>query len=385
MDQGCCAETRACAADPACQEAALCLSECSDATCEARCGSFYTESDTLLALRSCRVKNCATPCSTGCGEFASAVPSCETCRENACCSLGAACAVNPECEALDRCIANCFSAQSCPTACYAAHPAGTNDYAAWHTCTDRCASVCQVGQDWMCLDSVMAWPKPKAVAGIDFSATFVSFTSETPFAGAMVKACDKFDFSCATPLVLGKTDSTGLVELMLPVGLSGFDGYLEITGGKTGATGGAIYPSIWYPEPFLIADGWQGRNTMLSVDELNALAGATGTAVDSTRGAVAVKAVDCNFDPAAHVSFSVDIADSKSLRFYIVGGAPDPSATESDQSGISAFVNLPAAPSGTLTVIKATVNGAVNRTTGRLSVIVRPGTLTVPRLFPPQP
>jgi hypothetical protein len=62
--------------------------------------------------------------------------------------------------------------------------------------------------------------------------TFVSFTSEEPFEGATVKACGELDFTCAQPLGMTTTDATGLATVSVPAGLSGFDGYLDVTGGK---------------------------------------------------------------------------------------------------------------------------------------------------------
>jgi hypothetical protein len=272
---------------------------------------------------------------------------------------------------------------------------GATTYGAWQTCTNQCASACQPGQSWACLDSPIIWPKPPPVNAITFSVSFVNFTAEAPFAGAAVKACSKLDFSCATPLDTGTTDPTGMVTLTVPPGLSGFDGYLDITGGKAGGTGAPVFPALWYPIPYVVADGWRGRTEILAADEFVNLAMATGTTPDPTRGNFAVNAVDCNFSSAAGVSFVINPSDQSTVNYYLVAGVPTTTAMATDQSGIVAFVNLPIpttneteasdAGSARLVVVGAFSGGAGGKSMGSLPFVVRPGTLTSASSFPPIP
>jgi hypothetical protein len=385
MDTNCCAEAKACAADPACDEASNCLAKCSDDACSARCAVFDTQPDTLAALRSCRVRQCATACGSTCGESASAIDACQACEQGSCCSQETACAGNTACAALNLCIANCFGAASCPSQCQAQFPLGTADYGSLFSCQSQCATACAPGQSWSCLDGPISWPKPATVSNLSFSVTFVNFFSEQPFAGAIVKACSKLDFTCASPLDTGTTDATGLVALTVPSGLSGFDGYLDVTGGKAGGVGAPVFPAIWYPVPFVVADGWRGRTLLLASDEFLSIAAATNTTPDPTRGHIAVNAVDCAFGPAAGVTFSVDAADGKTVGFYLVGGVPATGANATDQSGIAAFENVPTNVPARLTVVGAIAGAASGKTMGTMSFIVRPGTLTTPSSFPPLP
>jgi hypothetical protein len=385
MDANCCSQARACAGDPSCDEASNCLAKCSDAACRAQCAVFDAQPDTLFALRSCRVQQCATACGSSCGEAASAVDACQTCEQESCCAQETACAIDTACADLNLCIANCFGAASCPSQCQAQFPLGTADYGNLFACQNQCASPCAPGQSWSCLDGPIAWPKPASVGNISFSVTFVNFFSEQPFAGATVKACSKLDFTCATPLDTGTTDTTGLVALTVPSGLSGFDGYLDVTGGKAGGTGAPVFPAIWYPVPFVVADGWRGRTLLLGSDEFTSIAAATNTTPDPTRGHIAVNAVDCAFGPAADVTFSVEGADQNTVGFYLVGGVPATSATATDQSGIAAFENVPTNVPARLTLVGATAGAASGKTMGTMSFIVRPGTLTTPSSFPPLP
>ncbi len=386
MDESCCAQAIACAEDTACREASDCLAACTDASCRATCAAFYTLPDTLIALRACRVRECAGACGSSCGEFAYASTSCEACQQASCCSQATACAADAECAALNLCVSNCFGSSSCPTACQSEDPLGTTDFATWSSCANdaACAAQCQPGQSWACLDAPIIWPKPSSVGSISFSVTFVDFSLEQPFVGATVKACDKLDLPCASPLASSTTDGTGLVKLTVATGPVGFDGYLDVRGG-VGATGAPPFPSLWYPVPFIVADGWRGRTELLAADEFAGLAAATGVTPDPTRGNFALNAVDCAFTPAPGVSFSVDIADTQTVGYYLLGGVPTTTATDTDGSGVGAFLNLPAASGARFAVVKASAGAAGGKAMGSLSFIIRPGTLTTGSSYPPIP
>jgi hypothetical protein len=389
MDQNCCADATACGVDEACQEATDCLANCTNATCRARCGTFYTHPDTLLALRACRLNQCAAQCGSSCGEFATSNHGCQACRESACCAEATACAKTVACAKLDLCQSNCAGAPNCPLDCNSQYPEATNDYAAWTECANQqCAAQCQTGQDWACLESPILWPRPRATGTIAFSVTLVDLFSETPYAGASVKACDKLDFQCILPQSSATSDDMGRVDLTLSGGLNGFDGYLDITGGRN-ESGNPIYPAIWYPEPTVIADGWRGTFQFISVDEFSVLGAVTQTTIDPLRGHFAANAADCDFSGASTVSFSVDTQDLETRPFYFVNGAPATTATATDRSAIGGFVNLPAGAEdggvgGRLVLVTAKSGAAGGKPLGSLSVIIRPGRFTTTS-FPPQP
>jgi len=384
MDAACCNESRACANDPSCLEASDCLVSCTDDACRARCAAFYTLPDSLIELRACRTKQCADACGSTCGESVSSSPTCQACRKASCCAEASACAGNASCAKLDRCRANCFASTSCPVDCGSQYPQGADDFNALFRCTDQCASSCIPGQDWECLNRPILWPKPKGTGTITFSVTFVDFTSEHPFVGAQVKACNKLDFTCAAVLSQGTTDATGLVTLTVPAGLAGFDGYLDIIGGKIDGTGSATYPALWYPLPFVVADGWRGRTQILSADEFAGLAAVTGQTLDPAHGHFAATATDCGFSLASGVSFVADSMDSMSKSYYLVGGIPATTGMATDLSGIGGFINLPATPARTV-VVRAFSSVAGGKSMGSVTFIVRPGTITAASLFPPVP
>jgi hypothetical protein len=282
-------------------------------------------------------------------------------------------------------MSNCFGVASCFTDCQSQNMVGMSDYQAWFSCTNQCGSACPLGKNWTCLDNPIVWPKPPDVGSITFSVTFVTFTSGQPFVGETVKACDKLDYSCSTPIRTTTADDKGIVTVTVPTGLSGFDGYLDVSGGKVAGTGAPVFPSIWYPVPFVVADGWRGRTQLLSTEEVQYITQGTGTSVDPTRAQAAMNAVDCDFAPAAGVSFVADSADQNTVTYYLVGGVPVTTATKTDQSGIGAFLNLPTVAPARLAVVKALSGEAGGKCMGSLTFILRPGTLTTSSTFPPMP
>jgi hypothetical protein len=255
-------------------------------------------------------------------------------------------------------------------------------------------AVEESGPSWACLDAPIVWPRPPPARTLTFSVTFVNFSAQAPYVGSTVKACDKMDLTCASPLDSAITDATGTVTVTVPAGLSGFDGYLDVTGGLAGANA-AVFPALWYPVPFVVADGWRGTATLLEADEFELLAMAVSTTADASRGAIAVNAVDCAFRPAAGVSFVVDAADSSTTGYYLWGGVPVPTATATDGSGIASFLNVPttASPMGDdatvaiprQVVVRAVSLAAGGKSLGSLTLVVRPGAETTASSFPPIP
>lgn len=220
---------------------------------------------------------------------------------------------------------------------------------------------------------------------ITFSVTFVDFAEERPFVGTTVKLCNKLDLTCANPGMTSMTDSQGRATFTVQVGVVGFDGYLDVTGGKIDNTGDAPFPSVWYPLPFVIADGWRGRTTIPSALELAVLSAATGSVLDPTRAHFAANAADCNFSPASGVSFVAESADAATQIFYLEGGSPSISATATDTDAIGGFINLPTLTPAKLVNIKAIAAVAGNKQIGSLSLIFRPNTLTTMSSYPPIP
>jgi hypothetical protein len=380
MDANCCAEAEKCHADSSCDPAYECVAMCGDdGACRARCGLFYNRTDPLLEVTACRESKCSAECGFSCGGLGYPIPGCDKCIESTCCPNAAACAQNADCLRLDLCRYNCLpGSTTCPVDCVSQYPLGAGDFGALSDCMNPCASACEPGHGWECLDTPFLWPKPHAVEKVTFSVTIVDLLSEKPFVGVAVKACDKTDLACASPYNRTTTDATGMASLSVPIGTVGFDGYLDMTGGDDGS-GNPIFPALWYPIPYVISGGWRGRIQFVSTSDLVMLAGAAGAQVDSTRGHFAANADDCNFLAADGVSYTADSADATTKAFYFVGGVPSTSATETaPPSAIGGFLNLPPR----LVLIKGFSSRAGGREIAERTFAIRAGSFTV-GTFPP--
>jgi hypothetical protein len=393
MDASCATEAQACHADSSCDPEFDCFLDCGDdGACRSRCATFFSRSDAILGITTCREKNCAAQCATNCGSLNYNTPGCDKCVHGTCCQAASNCAKNPECMRLDVCRSQCLAGSTtCPPDCEAQHPDGVMDYAAWNDCTQNaCAASCLTGNSWSCLSSAIVWPKPRSLGKIKFSATIVDLLTELPYAKVSARACARNDPTCNNPLDSADADDSGTVELTVPAGTIGFDGYLELTGGDSsgrsadaGADAGTatpIYPSLWYPSPPVISGGWRGRVQFPALFEIPLLAGFVHTTIDPTRGHFAANASDCNFSAAPRVTFATDLADKDTTPFYFLNGNPDMTAVETDSlSAIGGFVNLP--PGFARITAKSMVE---NQSLGQQQFTIRAGTFTTSS-FAPQP
>jgi hypothetical protein len=394
MDAKCVTEAQACHADSSCDPEFGCFLDCGDdGACRSRCASFFSRSDAIVGITTCRQKNCATECASNCGSLNYNTPGCDKCVHGTCCEAASNCAKNPECLQLDVCRSQCLAGStSCQTDCESQHPNGVMDYAGWNDCTQNaCGQACSTGNSWSCLGSAIVWPKPRSLGKITFSATIVDLLLEVPYAKVMAKACSRTDPLCTNPLDTAQADDNGLVTVTVPAGATGFDGYIELTGGDSsggagddaGADGGTpspIFPALWYPSPPVISGGWRGWVLFPSAKEIPILASFVGTTIDPNRGHFAANASDCNFSAAPGVSFASDQADKDTSAFYFLNGNPDMTAHETDsESAIGGFVNLPPG----FARITATANSE-KKSLGQQQFTIRAGTFTT-SAFAPQP
>jgi hypothetical protein len=191
MDANCCTEASACHADPSCDPAFDCNTNCGDdATCRARCTTFFTRAPTLVDVTVCRESKCKTECGLSCGGFGYNAPGCSACVKQTCCSIASDCAMNGDCVKLDLCRTNCLAGSStCPPECEAIYPGGVDNHRDWVDCVENtCSDGCASGHNWSCLDAKPAWFKPKSAGPITFSVTIVDILTEKPFVGSTIKA-----------------------------------------------------------------------------------------------------------------------------------------------------------------------------------------------------
>ena len=237
--------------------------------------------------------------------------------------------------------------------------------------SDLDSSDAPAGADWSCVGSVTL-PTPVGTS-CSLSMTLSDFATNAGVSGIAVKACAKSDATCANPIASGTTDANGAVTLTdVPLGVSGFDGYLD-------ASGGGILPTLVY-RSIPASKGLAGAHfPVLTSAEASGVATLLGTSIDATRGHVAGSAVDCSGNWPAGVMLGASTADASTRGFYLVGGAPSATATATDanESNGGGYLNLPV---GTATVTaKVQATGVVSSS---VDVQVRAGTMTLVYLFP---
>jgi len=82
--------------------------------------------------------------------------------------------------------------------------------------------------DWSCVGSVV-WPAPtEPELTVEFTVT--QSLSTVPVAGMTLRACERDDADCASPVFEGTSMNDGVVAGTLPLGTTGWTGYLDITG-----------------------------------------------------------------------------------------------------------------------------------------------------------
>lgn len=223
--------------------------------------------------------------------------------------------------------------------------------------------------------------------------------------GLVAKLCNKLDVSCMDPIVSDIADEEGVFDFEVPVGRNGFDGYLSMSsssqpcselpsqGGLTssvcsllpGCDGSPDDPSCQLPtyapamfffNPPIVADAPEPIEVpMLPTVALPALVGATGASFDPTTGNLMVRALDCNGEPARGVVYVADRVEG-ATQLYVESDVLSSRATETDESGIGAFVGLPAG------FFSVTAYDREGRELGSVGVQVAPLTITHATLLP---
>ncbi len=190
--------------------------------------------------------------------------------------------------------------------------------------------------NWECLGGI----EPATPSEDDISVTLVLTESLTPdpVVDVAVRACARTDDACAAPIATGTTAATGLVTLALPTGEDGFDGYFEFTKDGFQQTISVANPPITEsndPSAPL-------QRSFFGSADFGLFIGATGATPNPARGHIGVGTGDCGGadTPNAGTEFLAQGQDGESVAFYLAGGLPDATATETDASGQGGFVNV---------------------------------------------
>jgi hypothetical protein len=194
------------------------------------------------------------------------------------------------------------------------------------------------------------------------------------------KPCAKTDVTCMNPLgPVVQPNAQGILTFTVD---AGFDGYIDLKSNVNTDGGPPPYiPSLIFFNPPLADDTIYLTVPLVSPTALTLLAQQFGNVIDPTLGSPFQATYDCQNKPTAGVSVSIDLkSDAGNTRtFYFVNGLPSESATQTDYTGYSGFINV---PPGIRTVTAALADGGVY--VGKVSVLVRAGTITY-TILPPTP
>ena len=234
-----------------------------------------------------------------------------------------------------------------------------------------CYAACGIGSYWGCVGRVS---RPIAKdRNILFTVTLVDSAQRTGLAGLAVKACEVGDGACSSPLASGTTDAKGTVTLPLTVQPStayGFQGFLDISSP-------AIVPYLFFLSFSLSEPHASIELPLLTTAGLANLVSLAGVTLDPARGHLAAVANDCLLNGAPNVVVDADGIDATTQRRYLDGSFLSSSATTTDRSGLVFFLNAPP----TAIALRATPR-AIDRVSGRASVFVRAGTLSLVQVNP---
>jgi hypothetical protein len=186
-----------------------------------------------------------------------------------------------------------------------------------------------------CVGSVQ-YPSAEAPSGT-YTFQLVDI-NQKPFVGSTVTVCAKGDVDCAAPLTSGMTDDQGVLTLVIPLGATGFDGFVEVTGGGVKST------LVFFSTPLTAASPPASALFVLGAQTVNSLAALMGVTPDPARGIAGVQVNDCDRNPAAGAQVTVDTADADTKSTYFANGLPNKNATATDASGLAGFVNVPVGP-----------------------------------------
>jgi hypothetical protein len=390
VSAGCCHESSACAANPACAPYASCVGKCvGDPACRAQCAidSPPGNSGEGPALSACLAAQCESACGLTCGGIIngasySAVPpdaaaACQTCIVgNGVCEASHACGASPDCEAYLFCNGRCQT-EDCKQECGSSHDAGVDLVTAWSMASGgRCASSCLGSGSWACVGHV-SWPRPRS-AMVTMTIEVKDYVVGSDFSGVDVSICDRKDPECAHPRAHGSTLANGQVVLQFPNPADatslGLDGYVRLTSPE-------IAPYLYYwgfplSEPeYVLVDSFQWKTAIkvLTPAELTTLSNSVGIPYDPAASVVIASALDCDARGAAGVQIKTDPVYPSVQEVYDL----DRTKTSTDNTAFAAFGPVPA---GNLDLIVTPL--ALGKPASRVTVNVRPGWITDVTIFP---
>jgi len=193
----------------------------------------------------------------------------------------------------------------------------------------------------------------------------------TPVTGLSARLCDKLDVGCNNPRITGILDSGGLLEVEVPTGPRGFDGYLQVSttvapcfdSGAFGNAAGFLcqlaptcdpaapsaacdipiyFPVMWFFNPALMADLEEPIPLQLYPSAaLPLILDAAGGEFAPGTGSVFMTVTDCDGKPAPGVTLEIAEHEDLAYPLYFDSGVVSNTATQTDSSGVGGFIRIP--------------------------------------------
>jgi hypothetical protein len=226
---------------------------------------------------------------------------------------------------------------------------------------------------WRCLEGPSEPPLPNAqTATVRFQACDFISNCTLPVTGLRARLCDKLDVGCNSPRLIDIFDRAGLLELSVPTGAHGFDGYLEVStnlarcydktvfgnaapsllcqlaplcdlAAPTEACDVPIYyPVMWFFNPPIVADVAEPIPLALyPTASLPLVVVAAGGSLTPGTGSVFMTAVDCDGKPASGVTLDIAEYQDEATSLYFDSGVLSNTVSETDATGVGGFIRIP--------------------------------------------
>lgn len=260
---------------------------------------------------------------------------------------------------------------------------------------------------WSCLGSQLSpIVSTQTSAAVQVRACDFVNNCETTVSGLSARICAKRDVGCTNPLSETFEDADGLFDFEVPTGVSGFDGYLEVTSRRELCTNEKVFGSasptacafadncdpesggescevpvyarsMLFFNPPIVSDPAQAiALPLLSTVALPAVVEAAGAAIDPTAGNLFITALDCDGLPAPGVTYGIGQNQQDVTQLYVDSGVVSDTVLQTDASGIGGFVGVPPG------FAEVTGYNSDLETVGKIGVQVAPLTMTYSALVP---
>jgi hypothetical protein len=198
----------------------------------------------------------------------------------------------------------------------------------------------------------------------------------TPIPGVSVAECQLLDPSCQIPTAQQITDDGGVAHFETNGAFAGFFRF-------GGAEDAGLVPVTFYPGSLLnnVAETTFPTFMLTYAGEEGFAATGLPAAIDGSPGSPGnanIEVFDCQDHHAAGVEFSSNDLSSGALIYYVKGGVPSTSATQTDSYGTGGINNVSSLTSLTVNATLAATATPI----GSVTFPIHPGALTIAWIRP---